>query len=78
MIVAYNSYIQTWLFITILMIIVGIIAILIYHILKKDIETQKEYNRQLEKFSSELERYNDVTAYKEACKIYETLKDSYK
>lgn len=78
MIVAYNSYVQTWLFITILMIIVSIIAILIYHILKKDIEAQKEYNKQLEKFNQELERYNDVTAYKEACKIYDTLKDVYK
>ena len=77
MIVAYNTFFQTWMFITILLITVGIIIIFIYHMFKKDIEAQKEYNKQMERFTNELERYNDVTAYKEAVKIYDSLKDSH-
>lgn len=78
MIVAYNTFVFKWLIITILFITISITTIIIYHILKRDIETQKEYNKQMERFTNELERYNDVTAYKEACKIYDTLKDVYK
>lgn len=57
-----NNYVMQVLFITIAIIIIGIIIVIICNVLKKDIEVQKECNNKMKKLSEELERYNDIQA----------------
>lgn len=57
-----TNYIAQLLFLTIVIIIIGIVVILIYRIIKKDIEVQKESNQEIKKLTEELERYNDIKA----------------
>ena len=78
MIVAYNTFMKRWLLITIMIIFICISCICVYLILRKDIEAQKEANIINKKLAEEMERYNDIEAYKEASKIYNTIKDDYK
>ena len=57
-----TNYIAQLLFITILIIVIGIIVVIICNLLKQDIEVQKESNKEMKKLSEELERYNDIRA----------------
>lgn len=55
-----TNYIAQLLFLTVFIIIIGIIVVIICNVLKKDIEVQKECNNEMKKLSEELERYNDI------------------
>ena len=57
-----SNYIAQLLFLTVFIIIIGIIIVILCNVLKKDIEGQKECNNEMKKLSEELERYNDIQA----------------
>ena len=57
-----SNYIAQLLFLTVFIIIIGIIIVILCNVLKKDIEGQKECNNEMKQLSEELERYNDIQA----------------